>query len=94
MRMPRTIAIWAGLVGLVATAPVMGQGGDVIPQLSGVWDGGPGSRPINGPNMPWTADNFPVLNERGLAFQEVFDEAISPKYDCVPSTPPASQAHS
>ena len=39
--------------------------------------------------MPWTAENFPVLNERALAFQQVFDEAISPKYDCVPSTPPA-----
>ena len=61
-----------------------------IPELSGVWDGGPGSRPINGPNMPWVpGENFPVMNERGLAHQEIFDEAIAAKYDCVPSTPPA-----
>jgi len=33
--------------------------------------------------------NFPVLNERALAFQKIFDEALSPKYDCQPSTPPA-----
>jgi len=33
--------------------------------------------------------NFPVLNERGLAFQKIFDEPLSPKYDCQPATPPA-----
>src|SRR5262249_42312139 len=33
--------------------------------------------------------NFPVLNERGLAYQKIFDEPLSPKYDCQPSTPPA-----
>src|SRR5437899_1907319 len=33
--------------------------------------------------------NFPELNERALAYQKVFDEAISPKYDCQPATPPA-----
>jgi len=33
--------------------------------------------------------NFPVLNERALAFQKIFDEPLSPKYDCQPSTPPA-----
>ena len=41
--------------------------------------------------MPWTADNFPVLNERALAHQAVFDEALAPKYDCLPATPPALQ---
>ena len=40
---------------------------------------------------PWTKDNFPVLNERGLAYQKVFDEALAPKYDCVPSSSPAIQ---
>ncbi len=60
-----------------------------IPDLVGVWNGGGGARPVNGPNMPWTPDNFPVLNERAIAFQGVFDEAIAPKYDCVPSSPPA-----
>ena len=37
------------------------------PDLVGVWDGSPRSRPINGPSMPWVpGENFPVLNERGL----------------------------
>jgi hypothetical protein len=63
----------------------------VIPDFVGVWDGGGRVRRINGPNMPWTPDNFPVLNERALAYQEVFDEAIAPKYDCVPSASPALQ---
>lgn len=62
-----------------------------IPDLVGVWDGGPRARPVNGPNMPWTPDNFPVLNERALAYQKVFDEALAGKYDCLPSTPPALQ---
>ncbi len=62
-----------------------------VPDLVGVWDGGPRVRRINGPNMPWTPDNFPVLNERAVAYQGIFDEAIGPKYDCVPSTPPALQ---
>ena len=59
-----------------------------IPDLVGVWNGGFGARPVNGPNMPWTPDNFPVLNERALAFQQVFDEGIAPKYDCVPAASP------
>ena len=77
---------WRASVGVTAqTAAVE------IPDLVGVWDGGGRVRRVNGPNMPWTPDNFPVLNERALAFQEVFDEAIAPKYDCVPATPPALQ---
>ena len=62
-----------------------------VPRLAGVWDGSPRARPVNGPDMPWTPANFPVLNERALAFQQVFDEAIAQKYDCVPATPPALQ---
>ncbi len=62
-----------------------------VPRLVGVWDGSPRARPVNGPNMPWTPDNFPVLNERALAYQKVFDEALAQKYDCVPATPPALQ---
>ena len=62
-----------------------------IPDLAGVWDGGPRARPVNGKDMPWTADNFPVLNERALAYQQVFDESLAPKYDCLPATPPALQ---
>jgi hypothetical protein len=89
MTKPQTMTIWVALLAMAVAAPVHAQDADEIPQLTGVWDGGPRSRPINGPNMPWTSENFPVLNERALAFQEVFDESISPKYDCVPSTPPA-----
>jgi hypothetical protein len=60
-----------------------------IPDLAGVWDGGGAVRPVNGKNVPWTPANFPVLNERALAYQKAFDEALSPKYDCQPATPPA-----
>ena len=89
---------WTRLLGIAAALLIWGaagmafaQGGAAeIPDLEGIWDGGPGSRPINGPNMPWVpGENFPVLNERALAYQEVFDEAIAAKYDCVPATPPA-----
>jgi hypothetical protein len=63
-----------------------------IPDLAGVWDGGGRARPVNGENVPWTrGKNFPELNERALAYQKVFDEALSPKYDCQPSTSPAIQ---
>ena len=92
------------LAGLVATAAVLmvaisgtprvltaQADAQAVPDLVGVWNGGFGARPVNGPNMPWTSDNFPVLNERAIAFQGVFDEAIAPKYDCVPSASPALQ---
>ena len=94
----RPLACLAAAAALVAVAiggasvEVTAQTAVVeVPDLVGVWNGGGRVRPINGPNMPWTPDNFPVLNERALAFQEVFDEAIAPKYDCVPSAPPALQ---
>ena len=80
------VAIGGASVGVTAQTVAV-----EVPDLVGVWDGGGRVRPVNGPNMPWTSDNFPVLNERALAFQEIFDEAIAPKYDCVPSTPPALQ---
>lgn len=63
----------------------------VVPDLQGIWDGSTRARPINGPNQPWTPQNFPVLNERGEAYRAVFDEAIAPKYDCIASTSPALQ---
>ena len=53
-----------------------------IPDLSGLWDGGGRARPVNSADVPWTAENFPVLNERALAYQQVFEEIIAPKYDC------------
>ena len=81
-----TVAMSGTPVALAAQADAQG-----VPDLVGVWNGGFGARPVNGPNMPWTPDNFPVLNERAVAFQGVFDEAIAPKYDCVPSASPALQ---
>ncbi len=62
---------------------------DDVPNLAGVWDGGARARPINNERIPWGAENFPELNERARAYQKVFDEALSPKYDCQPATPPA-----
>lgn len=60
-----------------------------LPDLTGIWDGGTRARPANSATVPWGKANFPVLNERAVAYQKVFDEAVSPKYDCQPSTPPA-----
>lgn len=60
-----------------------------IPDIEGIWDGTAAARPVNGSNVPWGKANFPVLNERALAYQKVFDESLSPKYDCQPATPPA-----
>ena len=65
---------------------------DGIPNLAGTWDGGGRARPVNGENVPWVkGKNYPELNERGLAFVKIFDEALAPKYDCFPSTSPAIQ---
>lgn len=63
--------------------------GSGIPDLAGIWDGSNASHPVNSESVPWGKANFPELNERALAYQKVFDEALSPKYDCQPSTPPA-----
>jgi hypothetical protein len=78
------MAAHGGRVLRAQTAPAAS-----IPNLAGIWDGGGRARPVNSEHIPWGKDNFPVLNERALAYQKVFDEAISPKYDCQPATPPA-----
>ena len=62
-----------------------------VPELAGIWDGGGRARPVNSETVPWGKANFPELNERALAYQKVFEEIISPKYDCQPSTSPALQ---
>jgi hypothetical protein len=62
-----------------------------FPDIAGIWNGGTRARPINSETAPWGKDNFPVVNERAQAFMKVFDEAIAPKYDCVPSSSPAIQ---
>lgn len=61
------------------------------PDLAGMWDGTPRARPVNSETVPWGKSNFPELNERGLAYQKVFDEALAPKYDCQPASSPAIQ---
>jgi hypothetical protein len=85
----------AALLALMAAAPtILAQtppAPAAVPDLSGVWDGTTRARPVNSATIPWGKDNFPELNERALAHQKVFDEAVSPKYDCQPATPPALQ---
>ena len=92
----RTLVCLAAAAALLAVGISGGSVGVTAqtaeaPDLVGVWNGGFGARPVNGPNQPWTSENFPVLNERAVAFQGIFDEAIAPKYDCVPSASPAIQ---
>ncbi len=86
-----TVALLTGAIGGASVGVTAQTTVAEVPDLVGVWNGGFGARPVNGPNMPWTSENFPVLNERAVAFQGVFDEAIAPKYDCVPAASPALQ---
>lgn len=62
-----------------------------IPDLAGTWNGGFNARPVNGETVPWGEENFPKLNARALAYQEVWEEIIAPKYDCQPASSPAIQ---
>lgn len=62
-----------------------------VPLLEGIWDGTPRAHPVNSETQPWGKDNFPLLNERAMAYQKVFDEALAPKYDCQPASSPAIQ---
>ncbi len=72
-------------------APIPAVDSDGIPNLEGTWDGGGRARPVNSEKIPWGGANYPELNERALAYQKVFDEALSPKYDCQPASSPAIQ---
>ncbi|MCB1669725.1 MAG: hypothetical protein R3F41_14485 [Gammaproteobacteria bacterium] len=81
-----------GLAATYAIPQLNAQSPDSgIPDLDGVWDGGGRARPVNGVNMPWTSENFPVLNERAQAYQQAFEEIMAPKYDCQPASSPAIQ---
>ncbi len=82
------LALAAGFAGHQVVAGEQDVG---IPDLAGVWDGSPRARPINGPDMPWTEQNFPKLNARAQACQEIWEEIIGPKYDCQPASSPAIQ---
>ncbi len=86
------VALSAGLLAAVlapSLTPLHAQANN--PDLAGKWDGGGRARRVNSETVPWGKENFPELNERGLAYQKVFEEIISPKYDCQPSTSPALQ---
>jgi hypothetical protein len=94
MRVTARSVVW--LLALASTVALgtraFGQAAPpTLPDLAGVWDGGTRARPVNGMDVPWGKSNFPELNERALAYVKIFDEAIAPKYDCQPSTPPALQ---
>ena len=86
------MALSAGLLAVVlAPSHTLLDAQATIPDLAGKWDGGGRARRVNSETVPWGKENFPELNERGLAYQKVFEEIISPKYDCQPSTSPALQ---
>ena len=85
------LAAALGVSGATAGAQQQIYDPTKIPSLEGIWDGTTRARPVNSESVPWGKDNFPVLNERALAYQKVFDEALSPKYDCQPSSSPAIQ---
>ncbi len=74
-----------------AQAPTGPPAASKVPDLAGVWDGTGRARPVNSETVPWGKENAPELNERALAYQKVFDEALSPKYDCQPASSPAIQ---
>ena len=85
-------AAWLGLALGAASTQLQAQGVDShIPDLAGTWNGGFNARPVNGETVPWGEDNFPKLNARALAYQEVWEEIIAPKYDCQPASSPAIQ---
>lgn len=83
--------VLATLIAVLLLNPANAQRFDTIPDLEGVWDGGFSVRPVNGVDMPWTPENFPKLNARAKAYQEVWEEIIAPKYDCQPASSPAIQ---
>ena len=75
-------ACFAFVMGLLMPQ-LNAQGVDIhIPDLAGIWDGTPRVRPVNGETVPWGENNFPDLNARARAYQEVWEEIMAPKYDC------------
>lgn len=84
-------AVMLALLAGVSIPLLNAQDDNNIPALEGIWDGGFSARPVNGENVPWGEDNFPVLNERAMAYQEVWEEIMAPKYDCQPASSPAIQ---
>jgi len=86
-----SLALTATIALSLATNQVQAQRFDTIPDLERIWDGGFSVRPVNGVDMPWNETNFPKLNTRAKAYQEVWEETVAPKYDCQPASSPAIQ---
>ena len=92
MQRTTALAVLLSLVVSYANAPLSAQSEDSpIPDLAGIWNGGTRARPVNSETVPWGEENFPKLTERALAYQQVWDEIMAPKYDCQPSSSPALQ---
>jgi hypothetical protein len=76
----REKSVFAALLSLAigATAgQVNAQADNQIPDIAGTWNGGFSARPVNGEGVPWGEENFPKLNARALAYQEVWEEIIA-----------------
>ena len=91
LNLTKSVALTATLALSLATNQVQAQRFDTIPDLERIWDGGFSVRPVNGVDMPWNETNFPKLNARAKAYQEVWEETVAPKYDCQPASSPAIQ---
>jgi hypothetical protein len=91
LNLTKSVALTATLALFLATNQVQAQRFDTIPDLERIWDGGFSVRPVNGVDMPWNETNFPKLNARAKAYQEVWEETVAPKYDCQPASSPAIQ---
>ena len=73
-KLERGLVLFFVIVSSVSLQTVIeGWGADAqgvdshIPNLAGIWDGTPRSRPVNGERVPWGEDNFTDLNERARA---------------------------
>jgi hypothetical protein len=91
MRHARRWAVALLMAAALATLDAQEPAPAPVPNLAGIWDGGNRARPVNSADIPWGKTNFPELNERAQAYQKVFEEIISPKYDCQPASSPAIQ---
>ena len=91
MREKSVIAVLLSLAIGATASQVNAQANNQIPDIAGTWNGGFSARPVNGEGVPWGDENFPKLNARALACQEVWEEIMAPKYDCQPASSPAIQ---
>ena len=78
MRRKSVFAVLLSLTIGAAADQVNAQDDNQIPDIAGTWNGGFGARPVNGETVPWGDENFPKLNARALAYQEVWEEIMAP----------------